>query len=147
MNKGEIWCLNKIKSGLLVMTDNLTIKVQHETNGRIYTKIPDQHPLSGRHRFRFGSGRWTVYRNRLVWMIIHKEPIHPEFVVDHKDGNRLNDQPDNLQLMPKSESHQQGNSIQTSDVFDSLCRWFDFVGMHGREPVTEEETLFVETGF
>ena len=40
MNKGEIWCLNKIKSGLLVMTDNLTIKVCHGTNGRIYTKTP-----------------------------------------------------------------------------------------------------------
>lgn len=147
LSKGEAWCFNKIKSGQLKMLPSLVIQVLHKTDGRTYTKIPDQHPVSGRYRFRFGSGRWVVYRNRLVWMITNKKPIPEGFFVDHIDGNRFNDNSENLQLMPKSESHKQGQAIQQDETLDSLCRWFDFVSTNKREPKTEEEILFVETGF
>lgn len=129
------------------MLPGLVVQVLHQADGRIYIKIPQQHPVSGRYRFQFGSGRWPVYRNRLVWMITNKKPVPEGFIVDHVDGNRFNDNPENLQLMLNCESHKQGQAIQQDETLDYLCRWFDFVSTNKREPETEEEILFVETGF
>lgn len=127
------------------------VLVWHGGHRRWVAKRPDAHPETGRLRYRFdcptGARRLTVYRNRLVWMIANRRPIPDDCHVDHKNEDRLDDRPDNLRLMPRRESYAQGRRVQEERVLERLCRWFDFLGQHGREPVTMREINWVEDGF
>lgn len=146
MSPGEQFALAKIQVGLLELREG-EVWYFHNKRWRWYKKVPDACPVSGRLRFRFGPSRSTVFRNRLVWMLIHKKEVPEGFVVDHKDGLRTNDHPDNLGLMTREDSHKQGYGIQEDVILGRLCRWFAFVGQHFREPQTPAEISLVEVGF
>jgi len=148
----DAYILTRIRDGhLRLVSDdydyNIHVEYWHRKRRRWYRKKPDAHPLSGRLRFRFGPKRLTVYRNRLVWMIVHKREIPKHFVIDHLNGDRADDRPDNLVLMTREESHKQGHHKQQDSVLEYLCRWFEFMGKYGREPETVEEVSYVEVGF
>lgn len=150
MSAVEEYILKRIQLRLIRLS--VSGEVEHFYQGRWRIKKPHQHEKSLRYRYVFEypptnklkgtriSG--TVYRNRLVWMISNRRAIPDGFYVDHKDTNRLNDHPDNLQLMSISDSHLQGNVIQSQSILESLLQWFEFVGRYGREPVTENELLY-----
>lgn len=80
----------------------------------------------GRARYRFGKARATVYRNRVVF-IIHNRRL-PDGYVDHLDGDKSNDRPNNLADQRAEDSHRQGNEIQTKRILKDLYDWFDFMG-------------------
>lgn len=130
--------LNRILADKLRLVDGQHVEYYHRQRKRWYRKKPDQHPLSGRHRFRFGPRRETVYRNRLVWMIANKEPIPDGHVVEHSDGNRLNDALNNLELMTIGDSNSQGNSKQAYDRSREVLRFFDFITLYGCEPTDDD---------
>lgn len=146
MNNAETHCLNLIEAGLLRLRDDGDVEIWHSSYQRWFIKKPRQVKRIS-YQFKVGQRVNTVLRNRLVWLLTHKRAIPDGFVVDHKDENRLNDTPGNLQLMPIGESHSQGNRIQSNGIFDYLSRWFQFLGSYGREPLTELELLYVNTGF
>lgn len=88
-----------------------------------------------------------IYSNRLLWMLSSQEAIPEGFNVDHIDGDRTNDRVENLRLQSSGESSSQGNNRLVERKLEALGRWFRFVGEYGREPLTDHEVLYVETGF
>ena len=147
MSETEAYCLERILKRLLRFTTTGQVEYFHLGRRRWYVKQPHRHPDSGRFRFHFKETNGTVYRNRLHWMIENRQPIPVTHFVDHIDENRHNDEVGNLRLMKVGESHAQGLNIQIDATLEMLRRWFQFVGRELREPVTEHEILFVETGF
>lgn len=98
--------------------------------------------------FRLSNRRVAgVYANRLLWMLSSQEEIPEGFNVDHIDGNPTNDRVENLRLHAAGESSSQGNDRLVETKLEALGRWFRFVGEYGREPLTDHEVLYVETGF
>jgi hypothetical protein len=132
--------LQRIFAGELRLIDGQHVEYYHRRRRRWYRKVPHQHPKSGRWRFAFGENhcRSPVYRNRLIWMLVHRAAIPIGCFVDHEDGNRLNDHPDNLKLVTAGESHQQGNGIQAYNRSREVCHFFDFIALYGREPADSE---------
>jgi len=114
---------------LLQRVLDFLIHVDHETldvhvwdppRNRWLKKTPSP-GRKGRIRFVFsgyrrGNGRkavrhtMTVYRAKLVWVYFNRRL--PNGPIDHKDENRLNDHPSNLQEHTWYESNLQGNLVQ-----------------------------------
>ncbi len=146
MNPEETRLLALAKTGYIKL-DGDCIRVFHFGWKKWMTKKPDQHPKSGRWRFRFGAKRLTVYRNRLVW-ILHNLKLIPEgCVVDHIDTNNQNDDPSNLRLQSLSFSHAQGHEITENRILGNLKWWFSFVKLNGCEPTLAREMTWVAEGF
>jgi hypothetical protein len=142
MSPAEELLFLRMKQGFLKLGESGQVRMYHFIHRRWIEKKPNQHPLSGRWRFMFpngSGGRTTVYRNRLVWMLANGRKIPDDCFVDHEDGDRLNDHPDNLKLMRKADSHSQGNGEQERINFHRLWKWFHFIELHGRPPSEEEE--------
>lgn len=150
MSPIENECLDLIRKGLLFVAEDGSVHLKHPGRNQEFVKV--QHWNRGRARFCFsfrgkGLKQGMVYRNRLVWMLTHKQPIPDTCHIDHVDGDKTNDSPDNLALMGITESHQQGNDVQAGSVFAALCRFFEFIAAVGREPMTPNELGYVETGY
>lgn len=140
MNDAESLLLRKMMTGHLRLRDG-QVEYYHFRRRRWYAKRPNQHPISGRWKFMFPNGkggRTSVYRNRLIWMLVNRREIPDDCFVDHEDQDRMNDRPENLKLMRKADSHRQGNGMQFDSNFLLLWKWFHFVELHGR-PLAEEE--------
>lgn len=110
----------------------LAVRIYHRGHKRFVLKKPDQHPRDGRFRFRFGRKRRTVYRNRLVWMIINRR-MPPERV-DHKNDDRLDDRPENLGKHTAYQSARQGFDVQTVKALEECLAYFDYIYLFGEEP-------------
>jgi len=138
-SRGEEWCLGKILRDELRMVTTSGTDIQIQIPRGWVSKKPNF--WRGRARFTFNSGKTThtVYRNRLIWMITHRELIPDTHYVDHVNEDRGDDQLSNLQLHSQKDSHQQGNSLQTRAIFYRLCCWFEFIVSVGRSPVSDEE--------
>lgn len=108
---------------LHVCWQTLDVHYYHRRRRRWYRKKPDRHPESGRARFRFGSKRQTVYRNRLFFIYFRRRI--PSGFVDHADGDRLNDHPANLRDQSPEDSHRQGYESQTERNFREVMDYFD----------------------
>jgi len=129
------WLLDRILlTELHVCHLTMVVSYFHRQNRRWYEKKSDQHPVSGRYRFRFGKNRTTVYRNRIVWMYFSRRLIPEGFYVDHVDGDNQNDHPYNLRLMDSKRSHQQGNGVQSDKLLEELGDYFELCGFLGRHP-------------
>lgn len=115
---------------LKVDEDTLHVYYFHSKRRRWYRKIEKYHPKSGRRMYNYGPRRQTVYKNRLVF--IHKHRRVPQGVVDHKDFDRLNDHPDNLQEMSRKESNRQGGLMSQGKM--SADDFFDHIAIFGFEP-------------
>ena len=50
------------------------------------------------------SGLGTFPVHRIIWKLLHKEDIPIGYVIDHIDGNKLNNKITNLRLVTKSEN-------------------------------------------
>jgi len=61
-----------------------------------------------------------IKAHRLIWCLYHKKDIQEGYIVDHIDGNRFNNNPDNLREVTlrennqNKESHRQGIPVGTS---------------------------------
>lgn len=87
-------------------------------NGDVFSYDPIRHcykvlkPQFRKHRRRYQFHRGqngvkyhrTIMANRLIWMITHEKLIPPDYDIDHKDGNKANDNPNNLRLRKASEN-------------------------------------------
>jgi hypothetical protein len=144
MNLTEKHCLRLILSDRLRLSESRVVAYYW---GRWNLKIAANNDGRNRYQFAMRKRRGYVYANRLVWMLVHRQEIPEGYVVDHKDGNSNNDHPDNLQLMPTRNSHAQGASVANDNALGKLGRWFEFLGMHRREPATLAEVGWVEVGF
>jgi len=138
MNEAEHDLLKRTVQGQLhVCHESLKVSYYHQQRKRWYVKSPDQHPVSGRYRFRFGPKRLTVYRNRLVWLYFKRTPIPSGHVIDHIDGDNQNDHPSNLQLHTYHQSWSQGNQVQLDKVLEELSDYFLTCGFLGHDPEDE----------
>lgn len=142
----EAELLDKINAGLLEMRGG-DVWFYHGSHKKWVKKKPKYHEKSGRAKCCWGPKRQTVYQNRLIWMLTHKQAIPDGYYVDHTNGNRYDDSPGNLQLMRAVDSHRQGQEKGKDTTLDRLGRWFAFVGEQGREPTGCMELAWVETGF
>lgn len=134
-------------SGFLQLTLDGEVQHWHGAWRRWIAKDASINRGRRRYHFKIDKKVYSVYANRLVWIIQHREPIPKGYIIDHKDENKLNDVPSNLTLMELKNSHEQGNRIQEDKKYQRICRWFEFVGWYGREPLLPCEHTFVEEGF
>tara|TARA_R110000751_G_scaffold87428_3_gene173314 strand:- start:1236 stop:1685 length:450 start_codon:yes stop_codon:yes gene_type:complete len=143
--------LDIIEKGLLLLTDGNEIKYWSFQQNKWLIKKVAIDKRSGREYYQFKITvegvvkRRTIGANRLIWMIYNKK-ISTQ-VIDHINGINSDNRPENLEEMSYTESHQQGAKKKEENILNSLCRWFEFVGEHHREPLTSNEVLYVETGF
>lgn len=145
MSEVEYYVLDLIFQGKLRLSKS-GVERLHNNKWLIKKTVPN---TTGRdcYVFKFQGKCRRVFANRLVWMLYKKKGIPEGCVVDHKDLNKHNNKPSNLQLMSKTESDKQGNSIQLQKHLDKCIRFFEFIATNGREPKTAEEINLVEEGF
>lgn len=118
----EEYALARMGAGLLrVDLDTLEVWGYH-TQRRTWKLVKPRYNR-GRAKLPLGPSRSYVYRNRLVWMWVHRRV--PDGVVDHVDGDKTNDAPGNLRLQSREESDRQGAARQN---LRGLLDWFDFMG-------------------
>lgn len=148
MSAGEEWCLERIKDGTLKIEDGRVLLFHRSHKRWIVKKVSyREDTCGGRGYLKFGDRRLKVYLHRLVWMFSHNSLPSENIAVDHRDGDKFNNDPFNLKTMTKCDSDSQGGNKSMDLRFEALGRWFEFVGKYGREPYYNEEILFVETGF
>jgi hypothetical protein len=146
MSPIEEYCLEQIKNGAIRLDQFGGVEYFSSQQKRWILKSPQFHPASGRKKYAFNREKF-IYANRLIWMIANKQSIPESCFIDHKDGNRLNDAADNVQLHLIRKSNQQGGNVRTENTLEKLSRWFEFVGNYGREPMLPLEITLVEEGF
>lgn len=90
-------------------------------------------PGSGRARYHFQLlGRKTVvYRNRLLYLA--RTGGRPE-VVDHRNGDRRDDRPENLGPHTRAESDRQGRALQRERLARNAADYFNYIAFFGHEP-------------
>lgn len=129
------YLIEMIRSGRLrVDLQTQRVWYYHRSHRCWKEKKADFHPLSGRARFRFDFPkvkRSTVYRNRLIFIAKEMREVDR---VDHKDGDPLNDHPDNLQEHSTSKSCLQGRTVQQRRVVQNAIDFFDYLAFFGYEP-------------
>jgi hypothetical protein len=111
--------------------------VFHHGRRRFALKKPRRHPKSGRANYNFDNQ--TIYRNVLVWMWVHRREPAGNDRVDHADGNRFNDHPDNLRRHSRYESDRQGYDVQTEPAFVACMAYFGYIAFWGDEPPDDKE--------
>lgn len=130
------WLLARVLAGHLRVRVDLEsqepVVESYHSRRRTWQVVTPQPHKSGRWRFVFGPRRSPVYRNVLVWIVVNQRL--PVGAVDHKDGDKTNDHPDNIQTMDRRESDQQGHAFQADRAFARLAGWFGYVAFWGEEP-------------
>ena len=116
--------LDMIKKGLI-----------YYENGNVY-KWHFSHRRYEKLKFRINQGRYvyqlqiksnrknkkrTIQANKLIYIIVNKEI--PKGDVDHRDEDKLNNHPDNLQDLSRSKNRRKN----TKNGFESCCKFFDRV--------------------
>ncbi len=120
---------------LRIDRDTLQVEVWHRSHKRWHVKKEDYHPISGRARYRIDTPdvkRATVYKNRLVFLYFGGKVAQGN--VDHKDGDRTNDRPNNLGDQLPDDSAGQGQRVWLRMAVAEACNWFDFVARYGTVP-------------
>ncbi len=109
------------KSGEMLKRETLlksVLYVDGEVEGGLRWKVKTGHHAAGTQAGNHnGSGYWQVtfrevrlLSSRVVWVLTNGQ-IPDEMEVDHKDGNRSNNRPDNLQLLSHSTNRRGFNKL------------------------------------
>ena len=129
-------------SMILGLRDAGRLKADRQT-GRVWYRLPawtvwrEKHPSwnpeKGRYRFHFQIGRHktVVSRSRVLYLLLNRDA--PE-VVDHRNGDRTDDHPDNLGPHNRAESDRQGRDFQLARMGELVGNWFDFIARYGYDP-------------
>lgn len=64
--------------------------------------------------FRSWSGKFSISPHRIVWMIANRREIPEALQINHKDGNRKNNHPENLETVTAKENMQHAAKILKS---------------------------------
>lgn len=81
--------------------------------GRLYSK-PSKHTDNSNGYHVMMIKRKRYYAHRLVWLWLYGEWPAAGLVVDHIDNNRLNNRPDNLRLLTRTENLQRGHQVKAN---------------------------------
>lgn len=118
-----------IKRGHLVVKvegEEIRVFKLHRRKLQYLSVSPTYHPLSGRARFniRLGDDQMrTIYRNRLVALATTLAAVPEGYDVDHRDHDRTNDLPENLDIRPSGENRADNwsaeNLQEVLDFFDN----------------------------
>lgn len=104
----------------------------HARRWRYYRITATQHPKDKRWRYniRIGKRQRTIQRNRLIWMIVHRELIPHDVDVDHFDHDNENDVIDNLRLrdktMNRSDNYSKANMDDVMGFFERVGQGSSF---------------------
>lgn len=116
--------LNLIKTGVICYSEiNGAISKFHFHHQRWMKLVVGFHYKSGRayYHIRIGTDRQrTIYRNKLMWMIKNKKLVPDWADIDHKDRNRLNDDPSNLRLLEKSVNRRSNELDEAFNFFNEI---------------------------
>lgn len=96
-------------------------------------KVATPKPGSNRLRFHFtvNGRKFTMYKSHLLLLTKLGRPIE---VADHRDGNRTNDDVDNLGEHTFDESNRQGREAQRRRVVEDAENFFEYIAFWGEEP-------------
>lgn len=147
-SRGEQWCWERIQKNQLKYQDG-KILLWHTLHKRWIEKTVCYRDDTGNGRgyLKFGTDRLKVYAHRLVWIITNNSLPSEGMQVDHIDGDKGNNDPSNLRLLTENQNTSKGGHKGLDERAEAIGRWFEFVGTHGGDPETNEEILYVETGF
>ena len=107
----------------------------------------------GRYQFTFGSGkrrpretttsgqRRKIFRSKVVWLYFKRTLVPEGYYLDHKDLDKTNDHPTNLQLTSKKDSHRQGYGIQQDLQLTKAHEFFLYLQFMGQAPPNDHWTL------
>lgn len=80
--------------------------------GREFKRYPGgKHPNYFYHKFKKAGVYYTEILHRVIWEDTHGRKIPEGYDIHHKDWNPLNNDPENLQLLTKSEHNKIHNSL------------------------------------
>lgn len=65
--------------------------------------------------FTVGSKRYSIYAHRIVWMVVNQSDIPPGLEINHKNGIRHDNRPENLEPVTPQE-----NALHAGRVLKSL---------------------------
>lgn len=91
---GNIWRTTK-------MADGFPVRLPQMLRAEKASSAPDGYPKV---MFRFEGQRFAVYAHRAVWMVHNRRPIPDGMEINHRDGNKRNPHPDNLELVTHAEN-------------------------------------------
>lgn len=86
---GSIWKIRNLNTTPLAKPRRLETK-----RGKGYLQI----------KVCIDKGQFAVWAHRLVWTVIHG-PIPPGLEPNHRDGDKTNNHPENLELVTRGENH------------------------------------------
>lgn len=103
----------------------------HASHKKWITKVPRQHPLSGRWRYKIQPSikhtQRTIYRSKVAWLWKHRSLIPEGMEIDHIDRDNQNDSIDNLRLRGVAENRRDNASLEAEEYFEEIM-------FLGREP-------------
>lgn len=112
---------------LLMGVNNIVLKYHESRQTYIHLKVIE-HCKSGRGQYaiKIGDRYRKIGRAKLLWMLTRHEPVSEGMDVDHKDGDRFNDDPSNLRLRDSHENQCDNVSKQqlqaAMDYFDQFSQ-------------------------
>jgi hypothetical protein len=117
--------LGLILVGWLKLSKGLLWKY-HSRKKQFLQVVATKHPIDGRYRYNIGIGKAqrTIQRNKLHWMIANRQLVPQGIDVDHRDRDKTNDEPDNLQL--KGIPDNRGDNWSVS-AFHEVASFFDSI--------------------
>lgn len=74
------------------------------------------------------KGRGTVLKHRLVMEQLIGRELTPDEEVHHKDGDKSNNDPKNLELMPSRTEHAREHAWSREELLELLIRYNDIYG-------------------
>ena len=102
-----------VRSNLACSMYNKSINLKYNKFNKYYYFYDPEHPLSGE-----ASG--MIYYHRHVASLKIGRWLYPEEVVHHIDGSRLNNNPDNIEVLPSNSEHAKKHKLHILPKFQ-IC--------------------------
>lgn len=129
--EGQIWRHRRLVSGSQrgsVPTEKiLSIPIRAERSmSRGYPKV----------MFTVNGKRYSIYAHRVVWMIANQADIPPGLEINHKNGVRHDNRPENLEPMTPQE-----NALHAGQVLKTLGKRDQRGGKNSTSKLTAQQVL------